>query len=82
MKLFCVTVKAATFTGPIREYVDWYNSETIQQAESDAREDMHRYGIPQLAQFEIVEFDPETLKPIPVAVPVKTLDSPKDPGQL
>ena len=47
-------------------FVDWYSSETQEQAIEAWREDCHRYGVRScdILSHSIVECHPDTLKPL------------------
>lgn len=45
------------------KYQDWYHANTPEEALELAREDAHRYGLPDDTKFTVVEVDPETLIP-------------------
>jgi len=61
LKLFKVTSDTKVYA---EKFVDWYHADTSERALELAREDAHRYGLPVNTQFNVVECDPETLKPI------------------
>ena len=66
MKLFRVVVTFPRNINPrhVQDYVDWYDADTIEEAREMHAEDMHRYGLPEGCNVEIVECDRVTLKPV------------------
>lgn len=61
MKLFKITSDTKVCS---EKFVDWYEAGTAAQAMELVKEDAHRYGLPKDTEYQIVECDMETSKPL------------------
>lgn len=64
---FSTTVKDNVVCPSPKQFVDWYEGETFEQAKADYDEDLHRYGLDSAdkCSFTVEERDIDTQKLVP-----------------